>query len=356
MSGAYVGRADLMRMLAADPTGRLLESSAALAGYKRSTSLKDIGFVEICDERVRRATPGKLSFCEWLITTRCNFNCPYCNRIAETPENEPDMASVSRIVDILATMRCGYVQITGGEPTTRKDLLDIVSMLHGKGIRVGVSTNGSQSPAYYHELVDAGTSLFSFSLDVHRRDLNPHFTQMPPSMFDTVVENIRAMAKRVYTTVGIVLDKNNFDIHQKVIEFASSLGVADIRIMTATRYDLVRPMTVAEDVLTRHPILRFRVDNFNRGIDMRGSRLAKTSHCHLVKDDVTILGDKLYPCAVYAREGGRPLGSFDKNNEALRLEWQANHNSHGDPICLKYCMDFKCRYNDKFAEANEGTP
>jgi hypothetical protein len=82
---------------------------------------------------------------------------------------------------------------------------------------------------------------------------------------------------------------------------------------------------------------------------MRGSGLAETSKCYLVKDDVTILGGDVYPCAVYAREGGSSIGRFTTYNEQLRYTWFQQHNSHKDPICKKFCMDFKCRYNDKAA-------
>jgi MoaA/NifB/PqqE/SkfB family radical SAM enzyme len=311
-------------------------------------SLADIGFVEVCDERILRISPGRISFCEWLVTPRCNFSCPYCNRLEETPDSEPDMTEVARVVGILAGMGCGYVQLTGGEPTVRLDLPEIVALIRSRGIRAGLSTNGSRSLPYYQNLIDAGVSQLSISLDVHQRDLNPHFTQVPSRIFDRVVANIVALSRQVRTTVGIVLTRENIGMHRQVIEFVSSLGVADIRIGTATQHDRVPPLTVAEEVLARHPILRFRVDNFNRGQNMRGSLLARTPRCHLVRDDVTLLGGRLYPCSVYAREGGRPLGTFGADNKAMRLAWAERHDSHSDPICLRYCMDFKCRYNDKF--------
>jgi hypothetical protein len=80
---------------------------------------------------------------------------------------------------------------------------------------------------------------------------------------------------------------------------------------------------------------------------MRGSELAETEKCYLVTDDITIFGEDYYSCAVYAREKGAPIGKFSRNNIQERENWFEKHNSHKDPICQKFCMDFKCRFNDK---------
>jgi MoaA/NifB/PqqE/SkfB family radical SAM enzyme len=213
-------------------------------------------------------------------------------------------------------------------------------------MRVGISTNGSRSLAYYYNLIDSGIELFSISLDVHKNYLNRKFT-MVDNIFDTVVNNIRELSARRYTNVGVVFTDDNIGSYREILEFISGLGVHDIRIMTSTKYNKVITLDVPQKLLDQHPILKFRVDNFNSGLNMRGSELAQTSRCHLVRDDITILGGDMYSCAVYAREGGKPIGVFGKYNEELRYRWFGEHNSHQDPICKKFCMDFKCRFNDK---------
>jgi hypothetical protein len=59
MNGTYVGRADLVRMLAADPTGTILESAAALAGYEKPTSPPTSSIVEDSDERSSQEAPER---------------------------------------------------------------------------------------------------------------------------------------------------------------------------------------------------------------------------------------------------------------------------------------------------------
>ena len=311
------------------------------------TKLEDIGFLEVIDDRAKNIKSGKISYCEWIITSNCNFNCPYCNRLE--PRQVPDLSldQIKDYINILASMDCKYVHLTGGEVTIRKDLVNIIQALKTAGIRVGLSTNGSRSLSYYQNLIDNGLELISISLDVHQKDLNKKFTMVSDNVFDTVVNNIRELSKRVYVNVGVVFNDDNIDLYKDILSFISNLGANDIRIMTSTKYNKVVNLDVPKELLDKHPILKFRVENFNAGRNMRGSDLAETSKCHLVRDDLTIFGEDYYPCAVYIREKGNPIGKFSKDNVKEREDWFSNHDSHKDPICQKFCMDFKCRFNDK---------
>lgn len=309
--------------------------------------LEDIGFLEVVEERAQRIAPGKISYCEWLITSNCNFNCPYCNRLE--PRKIPDLSleQIESYIKILSSMNCKYVHLTGGEPTTRKDLIDIIRLLKQYNIRVGISTNGSRKTEYYKELITVGIELFSVSLDVHKKDLNKKFTLVSNNIFDTVVNNIKELSKEVYVNVGIVFNDDNIEYYKYIIRFISGLGVHDIRVMTSTKYDRIIKFDIDNELLEKHPILKYRVENFNAGKNMRGSELSKTSYCHLVRDDITIFGEEFYPCAVYAREKGNPIGKFDIDNVEKRVKWFKEHDSHKDQICKQFCMDFKCMFNDR---------
>ena len=69
------------------------------------------------------------------------------------------------------------------------------------------------------------------------------------------------------------------------------------------------------------------------------------SSCGIAKNDVTIVGKHHYPCLVYFREGGSPIGEINQSMIEDRLKWSIEHDTLKDPICSKYCMDFKCEFN-----------
>jgi MoaA/NifB/PqqE/SkfB family radical SAM enzyme len=308
--------------------------------------LQDIGFLEVIDDRITNFSPGKISYCEWFITANCNFSCPYCNHLKDQKAVDPSWQNVIEIISTLSGVGCKYIHLTGGEPTTRQDLFDIIKEIKSHNIRVGISTNGSKPIEYYYKLVTAGVELFSISLDIHRRELNHKFT-LVHNVFDLVVNNIRELSKLVYVNVGTVFTEENIEYYNDIIKFISDLGVSDIKIGTDTKYNKLHHFDIPEEILIKHPVLRFRTNNFNMGRNMRGSELGNSRKCYLVLDDVTIAGGECYPCAVYVRENGNPIGPFDKDNETYRRSWFESHDSYTDPICRKFCMDFKCKFNEK---------
>jgi len=315
--------------------------------------LDDIGFLEIIEERAKNFSDKKFSYCEWIITSKCNFDCPYCNKF--TNSKDLNLQEIKDITDLLKSFDVKYIHLTGGEPTVRNDLFEIVSYIKSKDIKIGISTNGSKNLEYYKELNKRGVEIFSLSLDVHDASLNKKFTNVD-NVFDNVVNNIREISKIAYLTVGVVLNDNNIEHYKEIISFVSNLGVSDIRIMTATSYNKIIKFDISEDILNKHKILKYRINNFNAGMNMRGSKLSICNKCYLVWDDISLVGDYHFPCAVYAREKGSPIGKVSKNLKEERMNWFKNHDSFKDEICLKYCMDFKCRFNqtvDKYISEKE---
>jgi MoaA/NifB/PqqE/SkfB family radical SAM enzyme len=76
--------------------------------------------------------------------------------------------------------------------------------------------------------------------------------------WDIVVDRIKWLSERVYTTVGIVLTPTNAATINKIIRFADSLGVSDIRVIPAAQYGEKLPaIEVDNDLLAKYPILRY---------------------------------------------------------------------------------------------------
>lgn len=84
-----------------------------------------------------------LSFVEWLATYGCNFRCPYCEASAARPAaNELTTAEVKALLDDLREMGVKRFLISGGEPLTRRDVIEIMRYADGKGLELGLVTNG----------------------------------------------------------------------------------------------------------------------------------------------------------------------------------------------------------------------
>src|SRR5206468_5523192 len=80
------------------------------------------------------------------VTDRCNLKCVYCIPDGMEWLEREDILSyeeISRLVGIFASMGVGKVRLTGGEPTVRKDLPDLIRMIRRRGgiQEISLSTN-----------------------------------------------------------------------------------------------------------------------------------------------------------------------------------------------------------------------
>lgn len=165
----------------------------------------------------------------------------------------------------------------------------------------------------------------------------------------TVVENIRYLSTQTYVTVGVVANEQNQDKINDVIAFASNLGVADIRVISAAqRGSHCAALTEVKSRFTdRHPILSYRVNNAREGRGVRGIMPSDSRRCSLVMDDSIIADNHHYPCVIYMREGGKPIGEVGPRMRKERCAWAAYHNSHIDPICKQNCLDVCIDHNNR---------
>ena len=171
-------------------------------------------------------------------------------------------------------------------------------------------------------------------------------------VFDKVISNIRKISELTYVTVGVVLTEDNVDKTIEIVKFADSLGVADIRIIPSAQFNKAfeRLGEISDDVLNRHPILKYRVENCKNEISVRGLHECDSKRCAIVLDDSLIAGNKHYPCVIYFREKGWAIGEVNYNMRNERKKWFEEHNCLEDEICRKNCLDVCRAYSNKYRE------
>lgn len=314
--------------------------------------MDNIGFYTLSNERVRQASKtSPLWRCELLLTNKCNFRCPYCR------DNDNPLKSSLPFSEAMSTLVywCSNglknLRLSGGEPTLYRNLIDLVTFAKRRGVgRIALSTNGSAPLSLYERLIAAGVNDLSISLDACCSSFGEEMCGGVKGAWEKTVENIRALSKLTYVTVGMVFSGKNISQARESIEFASSLGVADIRVISSAQYNqaIEALQSLSEHVLEKHHILKYRVNNHKNGIPIRGL-LGDDSHkCSLVLDDMAVRDGKHYPCIIYLREGGLPIGDMSGDVREDRYLWQLKHNTHEDKICLRNCLDVCRQYNNTF--------
>ena len=314
--------------------------------------LEQIGFYTLSDQRAATASlTSNLQRCELLLTGRCNFKCPYCRKVGG-----PDLpiSDAMKTVMMWSIEGLKAIRFSGGEPTLYAPLVELVQFTEKCGIEhIAVSTNGSASSATYDHLLLAGVNDFSVSLDACCAEDGDKMSGGIKGAWDKVTKNIAYLSKHTYVTVGVVLTPENASTLNNIIRFADSLGVSDIRIIPAAQVDdRLRDVQVDDDLLAKYPILKYRIDNVKMGLPVRGMSPYDSPKCGLVLDDMAVCENKHYPCIIYLREGGDPIGEVGYTMREDRKKWFETHDCFHDKICSWNCLDVCVEYNNRFEELN----
>ena len=124
-----------------------------------------------------------ISYLRISVTERCNFRCVYCmppEGIELSPrEHILSFEEIARVVRVGASLGLTKIRLTGGEPTVRRDLPQLVSMLRNiDGINeIAMTTNAARLRELASPLQNAGLNRVNVSLDTLNTTRNFELTR-----------------------------------------------------------------------------------------------------------------------------------------------------------------------------------
>lgn len=163
------------------------------------------------------------------ITDRCNQHCPYCFAKAEPDADrsgEPSLREIDAKLDLLMDLgeeRPFNLQLSGGEPTVRDDLPEIIEMAARKGFEyIQINSNGrrlAEEPGYADKLKKAGASVIFMQFDGTRDDIYEKLRGEP--LFEIKKQAIRNCEKAglAVTLVPTVVAGVNTDNLGEMMDF-----------------------------------------------------------------------------------------------------------------------------------------
>jgi cyclic pyranopterin phosphate synthase len=164
------------------------------------------------------------------VTDRCNFRCLYC-----MPEDGLPWLGAGDILtkdELIRALRVAIdlgvetVRITGGEPTLRRDLVDVVAALSPLGVELSLTTNGYLMDRLAERLKAAGLRRVNISVDSLRRDRFEQITRRDG--LERVLRGIEASLAAGLTPVkinSVVVRGFNDDEIVPMARWARDLGV-----------------------------------------------------------------------------------------------------------------------------------
>jgi len=166
-----------------------------------------------------------------VLTNRCNLSCWYCFFYAKEGEGiyEPDIEQIRKMLRSLRDRKplgADVVQLTGGEPTLRKDLIDIITLVKAEGFKhILVNTNGiklSQDADLAARIKEAGSTgnggiILYMSFDGVTPKTNPkNYWEVPG-----VIENARKSKLNMVLVPTVIRGVNDHEVGD-IVRFAAS--------------------------------------------------------------------------------------------------------------------------------------
>lgn len=185
----------------------------------------------------------ELSFLVWHATHGCNYRCRHCFVEPTTTRDDLDTREALRVFDNVArSVPRGQVRvgISGGEPTLRKDLPEVVRHINSLGfVNTGLASNGfllGRHPERLDALVEAGLRCLNVSLDgppEYHNALRRH-----PRAYDMAVAALRHAAthRGLDLSITVTVSPDNQQLYPHVFDVAGELGVSLVKVVSVEPY------------------------------------------------------------------------------------------------------------------------
>ena len=160
---------------------------------------------------------------------KCNQKCVFCYAAGQKHACTEELSTEQwkTAIDKLRTAGVPMLTFTGGEPTQREDIAELVE--YAKWFITRINTNGVNITKELAASLKCA-SLDSMQITLYSHDENTHNTLVGSRNFERTVSGIKnAVEARLDVSVNTPLCKKNAD-YIKTLEFISSLGVRFVTV------------------------------------------------------------------------------------------------------------------------------
>ncbi len=187
------------------------------------------------------------------LTYRCNNDCAHCYNVAphtyhptllDSPlpagrsdgaveagaRPELSTAAWKRILDRLWDLGIPHVVFTGGEPTVRTDLPDLIAHAEGLGMVTGLNTNGRRlaDERFVARLVEAGLDHVQVTLESSDPEVHDRMVGARGAFVQTVRGLRNVLATSLYVMTNTTMLRTNVHTIPETLDFLAELGVPTV--------------------------------------------------------------------------------------------------------------------------------
>ena len=173
------------------------------------------------------------------LTHRCPLRCPYCSNPVELTRvaAELDTASWARVFQEASALGCLQVHLSGGEPTARRDIAELVRAAAAAGLYTNLITAGVLlDEAMMARLVEAGLDHVQLSV----QDTEPGSAERIGGYRDALPKKLRAARlvreAGLALTLNAVVHRQNLDRLPEMIALALEIGAGRLEVAHVQYY------------------------------------------------------------------------------------------------------------------------
>ena len=272
------------------------------------------------------------------ITTRCNMNCTFCFAEPDGAQ-DPSLDMVKRWIDDLTDPGKTLLQLSGGEPTVRDDLPEIVAYAKQAGCKyVQLNSNGlrlAEDEAFVKRLADAGLSFVFMQFDGVDDAVYEKLRRRP--MLEVKKRAIEQCGRYGIgvTLVPVIVPGVNTEQIGDIIRFAiqRSPYVRGVHFQPVSYFGRIPELPADDDRYTLDELLEAVVSQSGGLIKEEQIAPSCCDHpmCGFHGDFIVMPGDKLMPLTNYSgKTEAEPEGEgcccgpdpAEKNREFVGRRWE----------------------------------
>lgn len=164
------------------------------------------------------------------LSYRCNNDCAHCYN--DRPRDYPELSTDEwrKILDRLWDIGIPHVVFTGGEPTLRSDLPELIQHAENNGQITGLNTNGRRlsNPEFVAQLVEAGLDHVQITYESHIPSVHDFIVRHHGAWKQTIAGIRNALDSPLFVMTNTTLLQDNYQTLQGALESLAALGVPTI--------------------------------------------------------------------------------------------------------------------------------
>lgn len=215
-------------------TGQARQDYAQLS-YQLSELVRPDGACPVCDLELevtapfsaRPAAPYRMDLA---VTYRCNNDCAHCYNARPRDYTEIPTRDWLKVLDRLWEIGIPHVVFTGGEPTLREDLPELIAHAEKNGQITGLNTNARRlcNAGYLDRLVEAGLDHVQITLESHDPVIHDHMVGARGAWKQTVTGLRNALKTHLYVMTNTTMLQENSRYLAETLDFLAANRVPTI--------------------------------------------------------------------------------------------------------------------------------